>query len=142
MPDESALTQSTLDKNVFPHPDPILDDLLRREPIFHRPHFPTIMSPDYWEVGASGHRYTRAFILETLAQNPPIDAAEANWQLTDAALTQLGPETYLLTYTLDQNSRITRRSTLWRNTLEGWQILYHQGTLVSAPPDDIAPPQS
>ena len=120
----------------------ILDDLLRREPIFHRPQFPTTMSPDYWEVGASGRRYSRAFILETLAQNPPVDAAEANWQLTDPALTQLSPETYLLTYTLDQNSRITRRSTLWRNTPEGWQILYHQGTLVSVPQDDIAPPQS
>jgi hypothetical protein len=136
MPDESVFTQTA--SNL----QPILDDLLRREPIFHRPQFPTIMSPDYWEVGASGRRYSRTFILETLSQNPPIDAAEPNWQLTDAALTQLGPETYLLTYTLAQNARITRRSTLWRNTPEGWQILYHQGTPVSAPQDDITPPQS
>jgi hypothetical protein len=124
---------------------PILDDLRRREPIFHRPDFPTIMSPDYWEVGASGRSYTRAFILETLAQHPPIDAATANWQTTDFALQSLAPDTYLLTYTLNQNPRLTRRTTLWRHTQEGWQILYHQGTLV--PPeaqqeDDISPPQS
>ncbi len=110
---------------------PILDDLRRREPIFHRPAFPTVMSPDYWEVGASGRRYSRDFILETLVLHPPIDADVARWQATDFALQQLAPNTYLLAYTLDQTGRITRRSTLWQNTQEGWQILYHQGTLVA-----------
>jgi len=118
---------------------PILDDLRRREPIFHRPDFPTIMSPDYWEVGASGRRYSHAFILETLSQHPPIDAAIANWQTTGFALQVLGPDTYLLTYTLNQNPRLTRRSTIWRNTPEGWQILYHQGTIVSDEPSQTTP---
>ena len=49
----------------------ILADLLRREPIFHRPDFPTRMSPDYFEIGASGRRYDHAFILKHLAENPP-----------------------------------------------------------------------
>ena len=110
---------------------PILDDLRRREPIFHRPEFPTVMSSDYWEVGASGRRYTRDFILETLAQHPPIDASVANWQATDFALQELAPNTYLLTYTLDQADRLTRRSTLWQRTPENWHILYHQGTIVA-----------
>jgi hypothetical protein len=110
----------------------VLDDLRRREPIFHRPEFPTAMAPGYWEIGASGRRYNREFILETLAQHPPIDAAIANWQATDFALQQLAPSTYLLTYTLDQAGRITRRSTLWQKAADGWQILYHQGTIVSA----------
>ena len=110
---------------------PILDDLRRREPIFHRPFFPTVMSPDYWEVGASGRRYSRDFILETLARHPPIDADVARWQATDFALQQLAPNTYLLTYTLDQTGRVTRRSTLWHKVQEGWQILYHQGTIVA-----------
>ena len=118
---------------------PILDDLRRREPIFHRPDFPTIMSPDYWEVGASGRRYSHAFIRETLSQHPPIDAAIANWQAIDFALQVLGPDTYLLTYTLNQNPRLTRRSTIWRNTPEGWQILYHQGTIVSDEPSQTTP---
>jgi len=118
---------------------PILDDLRRREPIFHRPDFPTIMSPDYWEVGASGRRYSHAFIRETLSQHPPIDAAIANWQATDFALRALASDTYLLTYTLNQNPRLTRRSTIWRNTPEGWQILYHQGTIVSDEPSQTTP---
>jgi hypothetical protein len=35
-----------------------------------------------------------------------------------------------LTYTLHQGARITRRSTIWRRTGEGWKIVYHQGTMV------------
>ena len=133
MASESVFPQTT------PELLPILDDLRRREPIFHRPDFPTIMSPDYWEVGASGRRYSHAFIRETLSQHPPIDAAIANWQAIDFALQVLGPDTYLLTYTLNQNPRLTRRSTIWRNTPEGWQILCHQGTIVSDEPSQTTP---
>jgi hypothetical protein len=44
----------------------------------------------------------------------------------------LGPEFYLLTYTLRQPDRLTRRSTIWRRTEDGdWQIVFHQGTPVS-----------
>ena len=63
---------------------PILQELSVREPIFHRPRyaltaadFARLMAPDYWEFGASGQRYTRDFILETLQKTPPTDAARA-----------------------------------------------------------------
>ncbi len=39
-------------------------------------------------------------------------------------------DNYLLTYTLTQEERITRRATLWRRTSNGWKILDHQGTIV------------
>jgi hypothetical protein len=43
----------------------------------------------------------------------------------------LGPETYLITYTLLQDKqRLTRRATIWRRTADGWKIVYHQGTIV------------
>jgi len=43
----------------------------------------------------------------------------------------LGPETYLLTYTLLQHKkRLTRRATIWQRTVDGWKIVYHQGTIV------------
>ena len=118
---------------------PILDELAAQEPIFHRPahagtmqDFDRLMAPDYWEIGASGKRYTRAFILHTLADNPPVDAATANWQASDFHLRRVSPDTYLLTYTLDQVGRLTRRATIWRSTSGGWQILYHQGTLIQS----------
>jgi hypothetical protein len=125
---------------------PLLDELRHREPIFHTPAFGTTladferaMAPEYWEVGASGRRYSREFILRHLNQNPPVDADSAGWQSWDHALRRLGADTYLLTYTLRQGERLTRRATIWQSTTEGWRILYHQGTLVTAEEDDVAP---
>ena len=122
---------------------PILEELRQQEPIFHRPtfaataaDFAALTAPTYWEVGASGRRYTRDFILQHLAENPPVDAATANWRTSGFALQALSPDTYLLTYTLKQADRLTRRATLWRRTATGWQILYHQGTIMSANQND------
>ncbi len=135
---------------VFTHIEsdllPVLEDLRRREPIFHTPafgitrsDFDGAMAPTYWEVGASGRRYSREFILRILDENPPVDAETAGWQSSDHGLRRLGPDTYLFTYTLRQGERITRRATIWQSTANGWQILYHQGTIVSAEEDDVRP---
>ncbi|MBB5066830.1 DUF4440 domain-containing protein [Granulicella mallensis] len=128
---------------------PVLEELRRREPIFHRPEFAStqadfeqMTSPGYWEVGASGRRYSRDFILHTLEQNPPVDADAAGWQTSDHQCRRLSPDTYLFTYTLRQGERLTRRATIWRKSPGGWQILYHQGTVVSAEEEDVAPSKS
>lgn len=120
----------------------ILTELIQLEPIFHTSafgltplEFTQRMAPDYWEVGASGRRYSREFILQHLAQNPPADAAASGWACYDYGLRQLSPDTYLLTYTLLQGERLTRRATIWNRSLEGWRILYHQGTIVAADED-------
>jgi hypothetical protein len=114
----------------------VLHELRQREPIFHRPEFGTtrqdfeqMTDPAFWEVGASGRRYSREYVLDTLekrAQNP----AEEIWETQDFHCLELGAKTYLLTYTLIQGERVTRRSTIWRKAELGWQILYHQGTIV------------
>jgi hypothetical protein len=133
---------------TYVEPDllPVLEELRRREPIFHTPEFgrssadfESAMDSHYWEVGASGRRYSRDFILRTLKQKPPVDAVTANWQICDFGLRRLGPDTYLLTYTLHQAERVTRRATVWQGTAKDWRILYHQGTLVPAGEDEIAP---
>jgi hypothetical protein len=134
----------------FWHTDPdlvaVLEQLKAREPIFHTPEFGSTnadferaTAPEYWETSASGRRYSREFILKNLQQNPPVDAAAAGWQCYDHALRRLGPDTYLLTYTLRQVERVTRRATIWQTNTDGWRILYHQGTIVSAEEDDTFP---
>ena len=44
---------------------------------------------------------------------------------------EIATDNYLVTYTLIQGERITRRATIWRRTIEGWKIVYHQGTVVA-----------
>ena len=130
------------DSQFFTHIDaellPVFEELRCREPIFHTPKFGTTRAdfasataPDYWEVGASGRRYSRDSILRTLEQSPPIDAAAAGWLSSDYGLRRLGPDTYLFTYTLRQAERLPRRATIWQGRGEEWRILYHQGTIVS-----------
>jgi hypothetical protein len=122
----------------------VLAELCKKEPIFHTAAFgmtaaerERIVAPEYWEVGASGRRYSREFILRGLAERVPVDAAEAGWVCSEFGLRQMGAGTYLLTYTLDQAGRITRRVTVWQRTAQGWRILFHQGTVVTGEDDTI-----
>ncbi len=114
----------------------VLAELSQREPIFHRPEFSTtradferMTAATFWEVGASGRLYSREYVLAELERryaNP----TEEVWQTRDFHCLELAADNYLLTYTLIQGARVTRRSTIWRRTAEGWQIVYHQGTVV------------
>lgn len=118
----------------------ILEDLKKREPIFHRPElgttrtvFENMTAPDFWEVGASGQSYSRQYVIDTVV-NRYLDPTYLNndkWETKNFHCREIAPNNYLLTYVLIQNQiRITRRSTIWRKTSNGWQIVYHQGTVV------------
>jgi hypothetical protein len=122
--------------NTNPHLLAVLQELKQREPIFHRPElgttrgdFENMTDPSFWEVGASGRRYSRDFILDTL-ENRMLQGFEDIWETLDFHCLEIAPENYLVTYTLLQGARVTRRATLWRRTSSGWKILYHQGTVV------------
>src|SRR5579863_9997299 len=101
-----------------PELQPILEELRSREPIFHSQRFGRSLedfevatAPDFWEVGASGRRYSRAFILAMRSRDKLVDANAAGWEASGFALRRLGPECFLLTYTLDQAGLLTRRAT-------------------------------
>ncbi|MGB0064115.1 MAG: DUF4440 domain-containing protein [Terracidiphilus sp.] len=133
---------------VDPELLPVLEEIRAREPIFHTrafgltpEEFLRSTTPGYWEVGASGRRYSRESILDWSRKTPEhfVDANEAGWRTEDFGLLQLGPQIYLVTYTLDQNGRRTRRSTIWRQDEDGWKTLYHQGTIVSGEEIEMQP---
>jgi hypothetical protein len=122
----------------------VLEELQRREPIFHRPEFGTARSDfaamtdeAFWETGASGKRYSRACVLDLLEQRHA-QQHEDVWETSEFQCIEIAMDNYLLTYTLLQQlpgtvsggERLTRRATLWRRTAGGWKIVYHQGTLV------------
>jgi hypothetical protein len=114
----------------------VLKELKQREPIFHRPEFGTtradfesMTEATFWEVGASGRRYSRDHVLDELEKRYA-NQVEESWQAQDFHCLEIAVDNYLLTYTLIQGARVTRRSTIWRRTPHGWKIVYHQGTLV------------
>jgi len=127
---EPVLTQA-------PELEGVLAELSRLEPIFHWPpsemtraNLEQMTAEDFWEVGASGRRFAREFVFNVLEQRRT--APQSNvWEINDLHCRKLAGEVYLLTYTLLQDKvRLTRRSTIWQKTADGWQIVYHQGTVV------------
>lgn len=115
----------------------VLEELRAREPIFHHPEFGTtradfdeLMASDFWEVGASGRRYSRESILDELGRRYTGDFDEGKLEATDFHCRRLAADVYLLTYTLFQGPRKTRRMTIWQRTAAEWKIVYHQGTVV------------
>ncbi|GJI94829.1 hypothetical protein RugamoR57_15470 [Duganella caerulea] len=121
------------------HLEAILAELSVREPIFHRREFGTsredllnMTADDFWEIGASGAIYDRGYVIETLLeryQSPEPD----DLVCSDFTIRQLAQDLYQLNYVLQQPNRRTRRTTLWRKTNEAWQIVFHQGTVISEP---------
>lgn len=118
---------------------PVLKELMGLEPLFHAAaadatpqRFEELVAPEFWEVGASGRRYSREFALSVLSsrQRGP---AEDDWKTSEFHVLAVAPDNYLLTYTLQQPGRITRRATLWRRVGGDWKAVYHQGTVVQEP---------
>lgn len=119
------------------HLRPLLETLERLEPIYHAAHpdatladFDRLVPPGFWEIGATGRRYSRVFARQVLAERPG-QPDPATWQTDDFHLQEAGAGVYLLTYRLRQPGRVTRRLTVWRLTGEHWEALYHQGTVVA-----------
>lgn len=114
-----------------------MEELIKREPIFHRPELGTTRSDlenmthdQFWEVVASGYPYNREEVINGLLDRYA-HPFEDIWETKDFHCFEIAPDNYLLTYTLIQNNtRTTRRATLWRRCEGNWKILYHQGTVV------------
>ena len=115
----------------------VLRELIAREPLFHRSElgtshedFDAMMAPDFWEIGASGRRYSRDYVLEVLGSRREAEESAENWAAEDFHCRPLSDDVYLLTYVLFQGERKTRRCTVWQHTTGGWKAVFHQGTLV------------
>lgn len=118
----------------------ILEELKSREPIFHHPEkfgktkqdIENQMCDEFWEVGASGNVYTKQDVLDTLLVRYNDLNYQDIWEAKDFELTKITADNYLLTYVLIQDkTRVTRRSTLWRRVNGSWKIFYHQGTVIA-----------
>jgi len=117
----------------------IQQELINREPLFHRPEFgctrqafEAMIVDDFWETGASGRRYSRESVIDLLVKRYERQTQD-EWRTENFYCQEICPNNYLLTYTLHQGTRVTRRATLWRRQASGWIAVYHQGTMVENP---------
>ena len=117
--------------------DTVLGELSAREPIFHhrelgasREDLLRMTADDFWEIGASGKAYDRDFVIETLLERYKVPEPN-DWSCSDFVIHQLAEDLYQLNYILQQPNRRTRRTTLWRKVTGTWQIVFHQGTIIS-----------
>ena len=114
----------------------VCEELKRLEPIFHTPEtgperhkYEKVMASEFWEIGASGKRYDRELALKILAEREAAGIFE-KLSTEEFDCTRLGGDCFLVRYVLRQGPRVTRRASIWKRTNVGWQIVYHQGTVV------------
>ena len=125
------------DRSTAPELREVLAELRRREPVFHGPSwrslddFDDAVAQDFWEVGASGRRYSREHVRAVTEQRIAAPQDESGWETSDFQVRAMGASVYLLTYTLAQGERVTRRLTVWRRRENRWAVMFHQGTVVA-----------
>ena len=89
-----------------------------------------LLHPEFVEFGCSGRRYGFSEIIAQLQQEPAAVAVHS----ADFAVRVVSEGVALLTYKSAQVGRdgaLERhalRSSLWQQTPQGWQMLFHQGT--------------
>ncbi|MFA6076193.1 MAG: DUF4440 domain-containing protein [Negativicutes bacterium] len=90
-----------------------------------------LLADDFREFGSSGEVYSKQDILEQLPKVTKIASVE--FLISGFQVQQLAEEIVLATFTTDKempdNSRlVSLRSSIWRKTVKGWQMIFHQGT--------------
>ncbi|GGP26224.1 nuclear transport factor 2 family protein [Silvimonas amylolytica] len=121
-------------------PDAVLAaHLIELETALHQPgvrqdhaRVAALLADGFAEIGYSGRMYDKATTVAALVAEK--DAPAVSVYADQFVLTLLAPGLVLLTYrsaTLESDATLIRhalRSSVWRQTDAGWQIVFHQGT--------------
>ncbi|SEC17711.1 glyoxylase I family protein [Pseudomonas saponiphila] len=88
-----------------------------------------LLADDFFEFGASGGRWNKAQVLQSLPQQVFIER-----RISEFSLLPLAPDLAQVTYLCNNAAAGGRaassawRSSLWRCREGRWQMLFHQGT--------------
>jgi hypothetical protein len=85
-----------------------------------------LLDPEFTEIGASGRRWNVESILTvtsggSVSPTSPVKVSEMSGVV-------LAPGVVHLTYFTDNQGRRAWRSSLWRLTVTGWRMYFHQAT--------------
>ena len=84
-----------------------------------------LIADDFFEFGASGKTWTAPDVRKTLTNEAPRDVP-----MEDFAVVRIATGVALVTYR-SRDPRHARRSSIWVRRQGRWQMVFHQGTLVS-----------
>jgi hypothetical protein len=89
----------------------------------------TLLAEEFVEYGASGKRYDKPQTIKALAESPSSDQTT----LRQFTARRLAKNLALVTYQSekqvpDGDNQLALRSSIWRQTRNGWRILFHQAT--------------
>ena len=85
-----------------------------------------LLALDFHEIGQSGKHWTRAETIDALVAAPTSDSS---FTIDERRVNRLGDGTVLLTYRLNIGGQRSRRSSVWRLTDTGPELVFHQGTV-------------
>jgi hypothetical protein len=105
----------------------LLDPITRSDP--HA--VERLLAPDFTRIGRSGRLWFRDEIIGSLG------GFESSWgavvHTTQMQGRMLADGLILLTYVSDSEAGPARRSSIWRQTGDHWQAVFHQGTPLPDP---------
>ena len=90
-----------------------------------RHHLTGLLHPEFVEFGASGRILERREIVSELVDSPDPGSLEVQ----DLDARWVSSDTVLVTYRTISAERSVLRSSWWLRGRDGWQIVFHQGTL-------------
>ena len=92
-----------------------------------------LIADEFIEIGESGKQYNKQDILSALPMQTGL-----KFSLSDFKATEISSDVFLATFHLEKEitkSRekiISLRSSIWKNKNGKWQIVFHQGTKITA----------
>lgn len=93
---------------------------------FDKKYMDSVLSPDFFEFGRGGKRYSREEIISS-----PLQRINARLPLKDFKVHSVTNDVVLVTYISEvqyDELEMGNRSSLWLKTPSGWQLQFHQGT--------------
>jgi hypothetical protein len=82
-----------------------------------------LLADDFTEVGASGTVWDKSSILDMLGTEGSVEI-----EMIEPVGRVIGADCVLLQWISRTSKMCARRTSLWRRTNTGWELVHHQGT--------------
>lgn len=112
-----------------------LEERLLQPDVRHSPsELKKLLADDFVQFGSCGRAYNKQSIIEELGKESNVRIS-----ISDFKAISLAPDTALVTYRAvfsnqyEKSEKHSLRSSIWKLTGDSWQLIFHQGTLTSAP---------